>query len=209
MAHPEEKNEESSQGADKDSSPDSTPASGADGVESEFNDFIFEEEGETTNDTVKKLRSKLKECTKEKREYLDGWQRAKADLINAKKKFAAEKKQAATRATERLVEDLLPVVDSFEMAFSADSWEDVDANWRTGVEHIHKELTRVLAESGVDEITPEVGDEFNAAEHESVESVDTDESDKDNLIATVERKGYRIGDRVIRSARVSTYKYEE
>src|SRR3989344_1508768 len=95
-------------------------------IESEFSDtakddeeFVAEDgEGHTASpkDIVKDLREKLKRAIEEKQEYLNGWQRAKADLINARKRDEEDKKNFAKYAKEGIVQDFIPVLESFDMA---------------------------------------------------------------------------------------------
>ena len=85
-------------------------------------------------DQIKKLKEKIKELEKEKTEYLDGWQRARADYANLQKTTDEDKKRFREHFAARFVEDLLPVMDSFAMAMSnKEAWEKVDQTWRTGV----------------------------------------------------------------------------
>ena len=111
-------------------------------------EIIIEEEvlgEESHKDKIKSLREKLKACEAEKKEYLDGWQRAKADTINSKKEWEASRSGLMNLGSEAVVEDLLPVLDSFEMAFkNKEKWEAVDENWRTGVEYIYNQLIESL-----------------------------------------------------------------
>ena len=121
-------------------------------------DIVIEREDEQPKDTIKRLRDNLKECTAKKQEYLDGWQRAKADVINSKKDFSKERERIKERAIEGVVSDLLPVLDSFEMAFVDEAaWQEIDAQWRSGVEHIHAQLKSMLKGYGVEAIRPAVG----------------------------------------------------
>src|SRR3989338_4076705 len=85
---------------------------------------------------VKKLREKLKICEQERQEYLSGWQRAKADLINARKRDEEGMRELAKFANEGLIVELIPVLDSFEMAMkNKEAWDKVEKNWRVGVEY--------------------------------------------------------------------------
>jgi len=82
-------------------------------------EIIFEETEVSGVDFAKKLKKvkdKLKRCQVEKSEYLDGWQRAKADLINFKKRSEEDKKSFAKYANKNLIHDLLPTLDNFEAA---------------------------------------------------------------------------------------------
>ncbi|HVY55169.1 MAG TPA: nucleotide exchange factor GrpE, partial [Thermodesulfobacteriota bacterium] len=89
----------------------------------------------------------------ERDEYLAGWQRAKADFANHKKQTEAMMKEFRTMANEGLVEELLPVLSSFEMAFANKAaWEKADRNWRSGVEYIYGQLKGVLDQNGLKEV---------------------------------------------------------
>jgi molecular chaperone GrpE len=94
---------------------------------------------------LEKIKKDLKKCQEEKQEYLDGWQRAKADFVNLKKRSDEEKKEFAKYANEQFITELLPALDSFDQAFkNKEAWEKADKNWRTGIEFIHSQLVSVL-----------------------------------------------------------------
>ena len=99
--------------------------SGTDTEEDDIVEFVYNEDGEEDlKATLKKLRKDVKDARKEKSEYLDGWQRAKADYQNYKNAEGERLLSYATNAKERLVESLLPALDSFDMAMSnKESWE--------------------------------------------------------------------------------------
>jgi molecular chaperone GrpE len=173
-----------------------------------YNDDVqFEEE---TDDTVaKKLRKRLSDCQKEKQQYIDSSQRLKADFINARKEFEKKKQEYVTFAREGLIEDLLPVVDSFDMAFSnKESWEKVDQNWRTGVEYIHSQLMKVLTDNGLSTLDP-LGELFDPKHHTSVASEETDDNAKDGHIARVQQKGYALHGKVVRSPKVVVFSLKD
>jgi molecular chaperone GrpE len=177
--------------------------------EADDDDFVLEKEGEQPKDTIKRLRDKLKECTAKKQEYLSGWQRAKADLVNAKKEFDRERKRIKQRGKEAVIDDLLPALDSFAMAMAdTDTWESVDEEWRVGVEQIHNQLMTALEKNDVKQIKPDAGDEFDPQLHTSVDTKPADDQHEANTIASLEQTGYRIDDRIIRSAQVIVYQRE-
>ncbi len=155
----------------------------------------------------KKLKDKLKKAIAEKQEYLDGWQRAKADLVNAKKEFEEQRKRIVSMANENMANEILPVLDSFDMAFSnKESWEAVDKNWRMGVEHIYNQLLGILRDHGVEEIKTD-GEMFDPMLHVSSEEVvGGEEKNMSGIIARTIQKGYKSKDGVIRPARVTVYK---
>lgn len=152
----------------------------------ENDDVVFEEEGETPQDSAKKLREKLKTCQKERQEYLDGWQRARADLQNAKREHQESLGKARSRAVEDVVRDLLPVLDSFSMAFeNKAAWEETPEEWRDGMTHIYNQLWSTLKEHGVEEILPKEGDALDPVLHDGVETEETDEKEARGKIARV------------------------
>lgn len=177
-------------------------------AEEAVEDIVFEEEGETANDTAKKLREKLKTCQKERQEFLDGWQRAQADVQNTKRQAEQEKEAFAKYAKEGVVHDILPVIDSFDFAFAnKEQWEAVSENWRKGVEYIYTQLKEVLSQHGITEVDP-TGEVFDPNKHDSAEVIDTDEEKKDGTVAETVQKGYILHDKIIRPARVKVFQYK-
>lgn len=146
---------------------------------------------------LKKLREELAAAKKERQEYLDGWQRAKADAVNAKKEDAARIERIGALVRESLIEDLLPTLDAFDMAMQGEAWQKVDANWRSGVEHIRANLLKALEQNGVS-VFGKPGETLNHALHEAVR----EEKGEDNVITQVLRRGYRTQEKVIRPAQV-------
>jgi molecular chaperone GrpE len=146
----------------------------------------------------KKLKEDLKKCQKEKQEYLDGWQRAKADFVNLKKRAEQDKKEFAKYANEEFVVELLPVMDSFDQATAnKEAWEQAPAEWRTGIEFIHTQLKTILENHGVKELDP-VGETFDPEHHHSVDTVKVESPDEDDKIVEVTQKGYALGEKIIR-----------
>ena len=156
-------------------------------------------------DQVKKLRAKIQLLTKEKQEYLDGWQRSRADYANVLKTADEDKKRLRSIIEANFVEDLLPTVDSFALAMNnKEAWEKVDANWRTGVEYIYGGLMNTLKEKGFS-VFGVVGEKFDPTLHEAVSETPIDDASLDQTIATVMQQGYKLGDNILRAARVSVY----
>ena len=183
--------------------------------EQPIDDVVFEEtvegEGEAmSKDKIKKLRDELKTTKTEKADYLANWQKERADFINYKKGEDDRKKQTLDFAREQFVEELLPVLDGYDMAFAnKEAWEKVDKNWRMGVEYIHQQLLKVLADNGVMEISPVVGDIPDSNLHDMIENVETEDESKDHTVAQVMQKGYKLTGRVLRPARVKVYEYKQ
>lgn len=172
-------------------------------------DIVFEPEEESgfKGKSQKKLRKELKECEAEKKEYLDGWQRARADFSNLKKKLETETKKSRKNGQESVVTEILPVLDSFEMAFNGEAWDKVDSKWRQGVEYIYSQLLSALENFDVKQINPE-GDVFDPEIHTSVESIETDEEKEDGYISEVVQKGYIMEGRIVRSPKVKVFVFK-
>ena len=176
-------------------------------------DVIIESEEETSNSfgdkTTNKLREKLKLATEEKQENLAGWQRARADLVNARREFGEQKTELLKYANSDLILQIIPVLDSFEMALKNvdETVENLSAGkaglqvWSQGVKHIYAQLLSVLENNGVKQINPS-NEEFNHELHTSVESVKVDELESKNIIVEVVQKGYSLNNKIIREAKV-------
>lgn len=180
-----------------------------DSHESEVVEFEFNEDGEEDlKKTLKKLRADLKQAKAEKEEYLTGWQKERADFVNYKKGEEDRRVMFSESMRERILGRFLTVVDSFNMAFAnKESWEKVDPSWRKGVEYIFSQMNTIFEEYGVKEMG-KVGENFDPNIHHSVELVETDKKEENHTIATVIQKGYKLGERVLRPARVNVYEYK-
>ncbi len=169
------------------------------------------EDGDTlpTKDITKKLREELKVCRQEKEEYLTGWQRAKADYVNLQKELDISRLNISVIAREKMMRNLMPSLDSFDMAFTnKDAWEKVDKNWRMGVEYIYSQLMSGLSDSGVEKID-KIGVPFDPNLHQSISIVPTEKEEQDHMIESIIQVGYKIGDRVVRPARVNIYEFKK
>jgi len=168
------------------------------------NDLVFEEEKDP-GEAIKEIRKKLKACESERMEYLSGWQRAKADFINQKNEFAKWKEEFVLFANKNLIDELLPVVDSFNLAFgNKEVWEKVDKNWRTGIESIYGQLESVLKKHGLSTFGAP-GEIFDPVRHSAVENTETDDKERDGTVKAVFQHGFELGGKVIRPAKVSVF----
>ena len=180
-----------------------------------IDDVVFEEtaegEGEAlSKDKIKKLREDLKAATAEKTDYLTNWQKERADFVNYKKGEDERKKQTLDFAREQFTEELIPVLDAYDMAFSnKEAWEKVEKNWRMGVEYIHQQLIKVLADNGVSEIAPSEGEALDSNLHEAVDTIPTEEESKDGRVCQIMQKGYKMKERVVRPARVKVWEFKK
>lgn len=176
-------------------------------------DVVFEDEdgeGNVANPAakIKQLREKLKKSETERMEYLSGWQRAKADLVNARKRDEEDKKEFIKYANEDLIGELLTVLDSFDMAFAnQEAWEKVDKNWRVGVEYIYSQLLSSLERFHLKVINP-VGQKFDPNHHVSIESVIVTDKAQDGVIIKVVQKGYELNGKAIRAPKVEVGEFK-
>lgn len=156
---------------------------------------------------IKQLREELKKAQAEVSEHLTALQRSRADYVNLKKENDEIRSTVKQRTTESVIMDFLPVIDSFDMAMAnTDAWNAVDANWRVGVEYIYFQLKTTLENHTVSAIDL-VDVEFDPNLHEPMKTQDTEDIEKDHKIAQIIQKGYKMGDKVIRPARVVVWKY--
>jgi len=178
--------------------------------EEEVVEFEFNDDGkEDLMKTIKKLKSDLRIIKKEKEEYLNGWQKERADFANYKKQEDDRKTMLSESMRERILSRFLTVMDSFNMAFAnKQAWAKVDEGWRKGVEYIYNQMNTVFEEYGVKAIG-ENGDVFDPNLHESMEMIETDKKDDDHKLAEVIQKGYKLAERVLRPAIVKVYEYKD
>lgn len=141
-----------------------------------------------------KLRKRLKSCEKERGEYLAGWQRAKADLINYKKEQEQKNSDIFKFANEAIISEILLVLDSFEEAIKHDKNE--------GIKQLYNQLLQILKSNGLEEIKS-IGEKFNPEFHEAVGET---KRKKPGFIIEEIQKGYKLNNKVIRPSRVKISK---
>ena len=140
----------------------------------------------------------LAEVTRERDEYLDALQRLKAEFDNYRKRTAREQLELTSRAAQRLVNELLPVLDDLERALHA-AEEHEEAKLEDGVRLVHRSLVDALHKEGLAEIATDGA--FDPNVHEALLSQPDDEKESGEILDVLQ-KGYRLGDRVLRPARV-------
>jgi molecular chaperone GrpE len=140
----------------------------------------------------------------EKQKPLDGWKRCQADFENYKKRQAENQKDFLRYASESMALEIIPVLDNFHVSTEHVPAEQKDSAWVVGIMHIQKQLEKVLADAGIEEMEIKEGDAFDPAKHEAISGNDQKETkeSKENKIAKIISRGYRIGEKVIRPARV-------
>ncbi len=154
--------------------------------------------------TLEEYRRELEACLREKDEYLKGWQRAKADFLNAERDWRKLEGSLAKSREKRMLKELLEFVDSFENAFML---SPPDTPWTQGIRQVHDKLLSYLASYEVIPIDIHIK-KFNPYFHEAIELEETDMEEHDDTIAGVLQKGYMIRDEVLRPAKVKVAKYK-
>ena len=140
----------------------------------------------------------LAEVTRERDDYLDALQRLKAEFDNYRKRAAREQNDIVARAAERLVKELVPVLDDLERAL--DAAEDHEAaKLEDGVRLVHRALADALRREGLAEI--ETNGKFDPHIHEALLSQPDDDVESGTVLEVLQ-KGYRLGEKVLRPARV-------
>ncbi len=148
-----------------------------------------------TNDAEQEER--LAEVERERDEYLNDLKRVAADFENYRKRVARDQEGLVARAHERLVKELLPVLDDLERALEAAAQHE-EAKLEEGVRLVHRELVEALTREGLVEV--ETDGQFDPHVHEALVSQPSEQ--EDGSVIEVLQKGYRLGDRVLRPARV-------
>jgi molecular chaperone GrpE len=144
----------------------------------------------------------LAEAQAKLEEQRDAWLRALADAENARKRAQADIAQARKYAAERMVEDLLPVMDGLEAALgTAGAGQDP---LRAGIELTQRLLRQAFERAGVAEVNPGPGQRFDPHRHQAMAAVEADQ--EPNTVLAVMQKGYTLQDRVVRPALVTVAK---
>jgi molecular chaperone GrpE len=155
---------------------------------------LHEPEG---RDETDRPTDELAVARRERDEYLGALQRLKAEFDNFRKRAQRDQADLISRATERLVKQLLPVVDDLERALEAAAAHE-EARLEEGVRLVHRALADALVREGLVEV--EVDGPFDPHTQEALLSQPSDQVE--GAVIQVLQKGYRLGDRVLRPARV-------
>ena len=153
---------------------------------------------EEKQEAEESLEDRLQALEVERDEYLNDLQRVAAEFENYRKRAAREQADFATRATERLVQELLPVLDDLERALEAAAAHE-EAKLEEGVQLVQRALALALKREGLVEIAAD--GPFDPHVHEALLSQPAEGAEPGTVLQVLQ-KGYRLGDRVLRPARV-------
>jgi molecular chaperone GrpE len=145
------------------------------------------------------LESELGEARRRAEEYLNDLRRLAADFDNYRKRVAREAQTLTQRSSESIVSELLPVLDNLERAVDASEHHE-EAQVAEGVALVRQQLADLLRRRGLEEIEAQPGEAFDPHMHEALSQQPSEHPE--GTITAVWQRGYRLGDRVVRAARV-------
>lgn len=153
-------------------------------------------------DELPAFREKLARAEKERDEYLNGWKRAKADLINYQKEEMARMEEAVKFGSERLMRDAIAVLDSFDLALAITKGREGTPE-AEGLTRIRSQLEQLLQEYGLEPIHA-TGEQFNPAVHEAIGEIESEKPP--GIVAEEVSRGWKLYTKVVRPARVKISK---
>jgi molecular chaperone GrpE len=145
----------------------------------------------------------LADAQRERDEYLDLAKRTKADFENFRKRMTAEVQAAGARGKGELLREVVPALDDLERAIQAaglDPEGDSEDGLAHGVLLVFRSLRDSLARNGVEAVDPQ-GEKFDPMQHEALSTVQAEGVESGNVVEVMQ-KGYRLGEQLIRPARV-------
>ena len=145
----------------------------------------------------------LADTQRERDEYLELAKRTKADFENFRKRMSSEVQLAGARGKGELLRDVVPVLDDLERAIQAaglDPEGDSEDGLAHGVLLVFRSLRETLKRNGVEAVDPK-GERFDPTEHEALSTVAADGVEPGTVVEVMQ-KGYRVGEQLVRPARV-------
>jgi molecular chaperone GrpE len=146
------------------------------------------------------FQKQIEDAKAKEKEYLDSWQRERADFMNYKKRIERESESAHASAVADVVQKYLVLQDDLERALKSRPEELAGSTWVEGIEFIYRKLLSLLEKEGIKQIIP-TDEMFDPTIHEAVAQEDNSDRESGQIIEVIS-PGYQMGDRVIRPARV-------
>lgn len=177
-------------------------------IENEQNDSAFNEESiledqvaePELEEQVTALKTALEEMDKKAEEYLDGWQRARAEFANYKKRILRENVDIRQVARGEVIKLYLDIADDLERALQEKPEAGDGETWAEGIEIIFQKLRARLEVEGIKPMNP-IGEEFDPNIHEALMKEESEEFESGQIIEVMQ-EGYWLGDKVLRPALV-------
>jgi molecular chaperone GrpE len=152
------------------------------------------------SEAIEQLQHELEETRGKAEEYLDGWQRSRAEFSNYKKRIEREQAHIYQTTAGNLIKHFLEIADDLERALKNRPQENEGNQWANGIELIYRKLMATIEAEGVTRIQPD-GQFFDPNFHEAISQEDSQQHESGQIIEVLV-PGYQIGDRVLRPARV-------
>lgn len=149
---------------------------------------------------IEALQAELAESRTKADEYLDGWQRSRAEFANYKKRIERDQLAVSQNAAGRIIKRYLEILDDLERALKNRPQEGEGAAWANGIELIYRKFKSILESEGITPMEAE-GQLFDPNLHEAITSEESDEHESGQIIEVLQQ-GYMLGDRVLRPAMV-------
>jgi molecular chaperone GrpE len=138
---------------------------------------------------IEELKKELQECKKLQREYLAGWQRARADFLNYKKQELERIEELGNLAKAKVILKILPILDNLERAKNQVPEDLKNSDWVEGILQIENQFRNFLKEEGVEEIKTE-GEKFDPNFHEAVEEIETKDKKSGEILEVLETANF-------------------
>ncbi len=155
---------------------------------------------------VEMLKEQLSQLRDEKDKWMNKYYQELADVQNLRKEIQRDNQSLLEYRAMPFIEKLVPFMNSMDMAFKSEPKDPAVKSWIDGIHMSYKQLWQVMAEEGLTEIDPKVGDEFDPAWMQSMQIVD---GEKDDAVAQVFMKGYKLKNRLVSPAMVVVTKKVE
>lgn len=155
---------------------------------------------------VEMLKEQLSQLRDEKDKWMNKYYQELADVQNLRKEIQRDNQSLLEYRAMPFIEKLVPFLNSMDMAFKSEPKDPAVKSWIEGIHMSYKQLWKVMAEEGLTEIDPKVGDEFDPAWMQSMQTVD---GEKDDAVAQVFMKGYKLKNRLVSPAMVVVTKKVE
>lgn len=155
---------------------------------------------------VEMLKEQLSQLRDEKDKWMNKYYQELADIQNLRKEIQRDNQSLLEYRAMPFIEKLVPFLNSMDMAFKSEPKDPAVKSWIDGIHMSYKQLWQVMAEEGLTEIDPKVGDEFDPAWMQSMQTVD---GEKDDAVAQVFMKGYKLKNRLVSPAMVVVTKKAE
>ncbi|MBU0750152.1 nucleotide exchange factor GrpE [Patescibacteria group bacterium] len=166
----------------------------ADGTEEGASEEEIEAQESRVDSKLAKVKKELEQCKKEKQEYLDGWQRSKADYVNVLKRAEEERVAAMEKGKTKAAQAFITVIDTL---IRAEQSGDVPDSFKSIAKQLHDAAKNIgLTQFG------EVGDMFDPSLHEALGQDVVESSELDDSVTVVLEAGWKSGDTVLRPAKV-------